>query len=205
MFLSEYNFQLDYAPGKKSPTDFPSHRPNFSPKEGDEVLHNQNKLIFTDHHLKLLFPLKSLNQPPISISTLSTFNLDNSELLNEFKDNFWKDIEWRNTLSNNDESFSVQNDIIFMTIASTFLQRFNPKFFIFNMILYYQVILDAPGLMTLFNMTFLGQECKGTSVLMLPLASNVNEPRIQRTNLMVCFNHLTFPIVHGSLFPWISS
>ena len=40
MFLSEYNFQLDYAPGKKNPADSPSCRFDFTPKEGDDVLIN---------------------------------------------------------------------------------------------------------------------------------------------------------------------
>ena len=117
MFLSEYNFELDYAPGKKNPADFPSRRPDLSPKQGDDVLRYQNKPLLTHHHLHLLFPSKSLVQspipPPTSINSLSTFNLDNSELLNEFKESFRQDIEWRDALSKNDNSFSVQNDIVF--------------------------------------------------------------------------------------------
>ena len=61
MFLSEYNFQLDYTPGKKNPADFPSQRSNFSPKEGDDVLINQNKPLLTNFHLQRLFPSKTLN------------------------------------------------------------------------------------------------------------------------------------------------
>jgi RNase H-like domain found in reverse transcriptase len=62
MFLSEYDFQLDYAPGKKNPADSPSRRPDYSPKKGDDVLLNQNKPLLTDHHLYRLFP-SSLLQP----------------------------------------------------------------------------------------------------------------------------------------------
>ena len=113
MFLSEYNFQLDYTPGTKNPADFPSHHPNFLPQEGDDILLSQNKSLLTDYHLYCLFPSSSLHQEPISISSLSTFNLDNSELLNEFKDNFCCDIEWRDTLAKNNTSFSMQNDLVY--------------------------------------------------------------------------------------------
>ena len=117
MFLSEYDFQLDYAPGKKNPADPPSRHPDFSPKEGNNVLLIQNKPLLTNHHLYRLFPSTSLQQTPIqnpnSISSLSTFNLDNSELLDEFKDNYRQDIEWRDALAKKDDSFSVQNDLVY--------------------------------------------------------------------------------------------
>ena len=113
MLLSEYNFQLDYTPGTKNPANSPSHRPDFLPQEGDDVLLTQNKSLLTDYHLQRLFPSSSLHQDPTSISSLSTFNLDNSELLNEFKDNFRQDIEWRDALTKGDTSFSLQNDLVY--------------------------------------------------------------------------------------------
>ena len=36
MFLSEYNFKLDYAPGKKNPAGALSRCPDFLPQQGDE-------------------------------------------------------------------------------------------------------------------------------------------------------------------------
>ena len=113
MFLSEYNSQLDYTPGTKNPANFPSRHPDFSPQEGDDVLLTQNKPLLTDYHLHRLFPSSSLHQEPISISSLSTFNLNNSELLNKFKDNFCRDIKWRDALTKNDTSFSLQNDLVY--------------------------------------------------------------------------------------------
>ena len=114
MFLSEYNFQLDYIPGTKNPADFPSRRSDFSPQPGDDVLLTQNQSLLTNHNLLRLFPSPSLRQDPISIiSSLSTFNLDNSELLNEFKDNFRTDIEWRDAMTKNNTSFSLQNDLVY--------------------------------------------------------------------------------------------
>ena len=76
IFVMKYNFQLDYTPGTKNPADFPSHHPDFSPQEGDDVLLTQNKSLLTDYHLHHLFPSSSLHQEPISISSLSTFNLN---------------------------------------------------------------------------------------------------------------------------------
>jgi len=113
MFLSEYNFQLDYAPGKQNQADAPSRCSDFTPKKGDDVILNQNKSLFSKYHLNRLFPSMSLTQPQSFVAALSTFNLDNSELLNDFKDTFRQDIEWREALSKNDESFSVQDDLIF--------------------------------------------------------------------------------------------
>ena len=114
MFLSEYNFQLNYAPGNKNPADFLSRCSDFSPQEGDDVLLNQHKPLFSNFYLHRLFPSTSLHQNPVSIiSSLSTFNLDNSELLNKFKNAFHQDFEWRDALSNNDNSFTVQNNLIY--------------------------------------------------------------------------------------------
>ena len=56
MFLSEFNFKLDYAPGKKNPADAPSRRSDFIPQQGDEVVKFQNKLLLTDYNLDRLFP-----------------------------------------------------------------------------------------------------------------------------------------------------
>ena len=51
MFLSEFDFKLDYAPGKKNPADAPSRCPDFIPQEGDEVVKFQNKSLLTDCNL----------------------------------------------------------------------------------------------------------------------------------------------------------
>ena len=56
MFLSEFDFKLDYALGKKNPADGPSRCPDFAPQEGDEVVKIQNKALLTEEHLEHLFP-----------------------------------------------------------------------------------------------------------------------------------------------------
>ena len=86
MFLSEFDFKLDYAPGKKNPADAPSRCPDFIPQEGDEVVKFQNKSLLTDYNLDRLFPcLHSLSPKTLEISSLSTFTINNSELLEIFK------------------------------------------------------------------------------------------------------------------------
>ena len=60
MFLSEFDFKLEYAPGKKNPADRPSRHPDFMPQEGDEVVTFQNKSLLTDDHLERLFPCKTI-------------------------------------------------------------------------------------------------------------------------------------------------
>ena len=52
MFLSEFDFKLDYFPGKRNPADGPSRRPDFIPQKGDEVVEFQNRALLTDQHLE---------------------------------------------------------------------------------------------------------------------------------------------------------
>ena len=78
MFLSEFDFKLDYAPGKKNPADGPSRHPDFVPQEGDEVVKFQNKSLLTNYHLDRLFPrhhsLSPIYHPyPRSQSTIQNF------------------------------------------------------------------------------------------------------------------------------------
>ena len=90
-FLSEYDFKLDYAPGKNNPADAPSRCPDYIPQEGDEVVQFQHKALLTDSDLEHLFPCNpspSLPKNSTNISTLSTFTIDNSKLLDQFKTAF---------------------------------------------------------------------------------------------------------------------
>ena len=94
MFLSEFDFKLDYAPEKKNPVDAPSRHLDFIPQEGDEVVKFQNKSLLTDYNLDCLFPCHhSLSSKSPQISSLSTFTIDISELLDKFKSVFQTDTE----------------------------------------------------------------------------------------------------------------
>lgn len=111
MFLSEFDFKLDYAPGKKNPADRPSRHPDFAPQEGDEVIKIQNKALLTKEHLECLFPhiYPSLS----NISSLSTFVVNDSELLDKFKMAFHTDTEWCKAISKSDDSFSFSGNLVF--------------------------------------------------------------------------------------------
>ena len=56
MFLSEFNFILDYAPGLKNPADAPSRRADFAPREGDDVLRANEQGLLTPYHTQNIFP-----------------------------------------------------------------------------------------------------------------------------------------------------
>ena len=119
MFLSEFDFKLDYAPGKNNPADAPSRRPDFIPHEGDEVVQFQHKALLTNNHLERLFPRNNSTLPKnpannsTNISALSTFTIDNSELLEQFKTAFRLDTEWREAITKSDPSFTFQGNLVF--------------------------------------------------------------------------------------------
>ena len=118
MFLSEFNFRLNYLLGIKNPADAPSCRPDYVPKEGDEVLNLQRKSLLNQLHTERLFPSTPLciDSPiptPSSASTLSTFSFDSSTLAEQFKEAFCADTEWRTAMTDGDESFSFQGDLVF--------------------------------------------------------------------------------------------
>ena len=48
-----------------------------------------------------------------SISTLSTFTINNSELLDNFKTAFQLDTEWRDAIAKFNPSFTFQDNLVF--------------------------------------------------------------------------------------------
>ncbi|GBE80968.1 Transposon Tf2-12 polyprotein [Sparassis crispa] len=120
MFLSEFNFRLDYAPGLKNPADAPSRHPDYAPREGDDVLCLQQKTLLTPVHTERLFPIShpstSSSTPPgvsHSISALSTLAINNSELLEQFKTVICDDSEWPEAIARGDQDFELQGNLVF--------------------------------------------------------------------------------------------
>ncbi|KAJ2925408.1 hypothetical protein H1R20_g11659, partial [Candolleomyces eurysporus] len=126
MFLSEFDFQLDWAPGSRNPADSPSRRPDFAPKRGDDVLAIQNRSLLTPYHLQRIVPNPIPTTPTltslIQISTFSTspnssaittLSIDNSELLGRFQRAFREDTEWREAVVHGDSDFAAKDDIVF--------------------------------------------------------------------------------------------
>lgn len=122
MFLSDFDFKLDWKPGATNIADAPSRRPDFIPKEGDEHLIIQQKMLITPYHTEhiqgmFLTPhlllLLATPTPFISVSALTTLAIDNSELLERFKSAFQEDILWRTALVRGSEDFRVESDLVF--------------------------------------------------------------------------------------------
>ena len=119
MFLSEFFFHLDYAPGIKNVSDRPSRRPDYAPQEGDDVLKCQEKVVLTPAHTERLFhsdassAISGSSTSPTSISTLTTLAIDNSELLERFKQAYNLDTEWRDAIANGDEDFKLEGNLVF--------------------------------------------------------------------------------------------
>jgi RNase H-like domain found in reverse transcriptase/Reverse transcriptase (RNA-dependent DNA polymerase)/Integrase zinc binding domain len=117
MFLSEFDFKLEWAPGSQNVADAPSRRPDFLPKKGDDVLLAQNQALLTPYHLSEISPnAAESHEPapnPTTISGLTTLSIDNSELLKKFQDAYHHDTEWREALLRGDTSFQAQNNLVF--------------------------------------------------------------------------------------------
>ena len=118
MFLSEFNFRLDYAPGLKNPADAPSRRADFAPREGDAVLHENHRVLLTPLHTECLFtqPASTPSTPPlktIKIAAITTLSVDNSELLERYKTALAADSEWRDALARGSEDFKVEDNLVF--------------------------------------------------------------------------------------------
>ena len=74
----------------------------------------QNKALLTEQHLEQLFPhIHHQSSTKSEISALSTFMIDNSELLAKFKEAFRTDMEWRNDLSKPGNLFSFLENLVF--------------------------------------------------------------------------------------------
>ncbi|KAJ3495813.1 hypothetical protein NLJ89_g10573 [Agrocybe chaxingu] len=117
MFLSEFDFRLDWAPGSKNVADAPSRRPDFLPKKGDDVLEFQRKALLTPLHTERIFPSDNLvsvsSLSTSTVSALTTLVIDNSELLKCFKTAFQEDTEWREAMLRGDTDFTAQDDMVF--------------------------------------------------------------------------------------------
>lgn len=118
MFLSEFDFRLAWAPGKRNVADAPSRRPDYVPKKGDDVLRTQEQVLLTPIHTERLFPSQdspspSSSVPSTTISSLTTLAIDNSELLERFKTAFKKDSEWREAMVRGSPDFTVVDGLVF--------------------------------------------------------------------------------------------
>ncbi|EEB99894.1 hypothetical protein MPER_00305, partial [Moniliophthora perniciosa FA553] len=121
MFLSEFDFKLDWAPGKSNVADAASRRADFVLQEGDEHLSAQHQTLLSPTHLERLNSQSESDFPPNfksdeqihSLSALTTLSIDNSELLERFKAAFKEDVTWREALASGNSDFTTSHDIVF--------------------------------------------------------------------------------------------
>ncbi len=120
MFLSDFDFRLDWVPGTQNVADAPSRRPDFIPKKGDDVTVYQRKALLTPIHTERIFPLdatdyaasiNAISIPPVN--ALTTLSVDSSDLLERFKIAFREDTEWREAVLRGDQDFTVQDNMVF--------------------------------------------------------------------------------------------
>jgi len=115
MFLTDYDFRLDWAPGRSNVADAPSRRPDYEPKKGDDTLLCQDRRLLTAKHTERLFSTSSTseNSPPPSNLALTTLSIDNSTLLERFKTAFREDVEWREAVVHGNSDFVAESGLIF--------------------------------------------------------------------------------------------
>ncbi|KAL7280850.1 hypothetical protein ACG7TL_005794 [Trametes sanguinea] len=109
MFFSEFNFRLDYALGLKNPADAPSRRADFAPREGDDVLRVNKKVLLTPLHTQRLFCAPSTAH----VNALTTLSLDNSEFAERYKAAVRSDATWCDAIARGDESFKLDGNLVF--------------------------------------------------------------------------------------------
>ncbi|KAG6903819.1 hypothetical protein DXG01_014677, partial [Tephrocybe rancida] len=137
---------------------------------GDDVLRTQIKTLLTTYHTKRLFPSDFVPQTdPASINSLSTFTIDNSELLEEFKTAYRADTEWREALKKGDGNFTLHDDLVFHEDRTT---------------LFYLGILVELAPMTTSIVTTLGPDSVATSALMSSPVTSAHASRTPHTSRM---------------------
>lgn len=94
MFLSDFDFCLDWAPDESNIADAPSWWLDFVPKKEDSTFKNQSWVILTPKHTECIFPsLHKETNFDSSISALTALQIDNSQILDHFKTVYQEDTE----------------------------------------------------------------------------------------------------------------
>ncbi|EIW62410.1 uncharacterized protein TRAVEDRAFT_86289, partial [Trametes versicolor FP-101664 SS1] len=109
-FLSEFNFVLAYAPGIKNPADAPSRCADFAPREGDETLQVNRKVLLMPQHTQELFDAPSA---AIRVAALTSLAVDNSDFLERYKAALREDQEWRTAITRSDKNFAVDGSLVY--------------------------------------------------------------------------------------------
>ncbi|ESK81265.1 hypothetical protein Moror_8481 [Moniliophthora roreri MCA 2997] len=116
MFLSEFDFKLDWAPGKLNIADTASRWPDFAPQTGDEHLTAQHQTLLKPENIEHLISRQFEIPHSSSASTLSavtTLSVDNTETLEHFKSAFKEDDVWKEALATGNSDFTTTHSLVF--------------------------------------------------------------------------------------------
>ncbi len=105
---------MDYLAGAKNPADAPSRRVDYVPQKGDAVLEAMQHTLLSPTHTERLFPLATPSPSlVVQVATSGTYSFPAPELLQQFKSAFRDDLEWREAQAEGDNSFTLQDDLVF--------------------------------------------------------------------------------------------
>ncbi|ESK81477.1 reverse transcriptase, partial [Moniliophthora roreri MCA 2997] len=116
MFLSKFDFKLDWAPGKDNVTDAASWCPDFIPQTGDEHLTAQHQTLLTPERIECLNSQNNnlpFEIPPHSFNVITTLSIDNTELLKCFKAMYKEDATWKEAVVARNKDFTASHDLVF--------------------------------------------------------------------------------------------
>uniref|UniRef100_A0A0W0FXD7 Reverse transcriptase-rnase h-integrase n=1 Tax=Moniliophthora roreri TaxID=221103 RepID=A0A0W0FXD7_MONRR len=116
MFLSKFDFKLDWAPGKDNVADAASQRPDFVPQTGDEHLTAQRQTLLTPEHIERLNSQNNnlpFEIPPHSFNAITTLSIDNTKLLKHFKAAYKEDATWKEAVVAGNKDFMASHDLVF--------------------------------------------------------------------------------------------
>uniref|UniRef100_A0A0W0FG48 Reverse transcriptase/retrotransposon-derived protein RNase H-like domain-containing protein n=1 Tax=Moniliophthora roreri TaxID=221103 RepID=A0A0W0FG48_MONRR len=116
MFLSEFDFKLDWALGKLNVADAASRQPNFAPQTGDEHLTAQHQMLLKPENIERLISRQFKIPHSSSASTLSavtTLSVNNTETLEHFKSVFKENDIWKEALATGNSNFTTTHGLVF--------------------------------------------------------------------------------------------
>lgn len=114
IFLSEFNFRLDYLPGPRNPADAPSRRSDYVLSNGEDTVLQQRKALLTQTHTERLDVTNTVaDDPTQTIASTAIFTFPAPELQKEFTNAFHSDTQWRDAIARGDPDFTFKDTLVF--------------------------------------------------------------------------------------------
>uniref|UniRef100_A0A0W0EVT4 Reverse transcriptase/retrotransposon-derived protein RNase H-like domain-containing protein n=1 Tax=Moniliophthora roreri TaxID=221103 RepID=A0A0W0EVT4_MONRR len=113
MFLSKFDFKLDWAPGKLNIANAASRRPDFVPQMGDEHLTAQHQTLLKTGNIEHLISKQFEISQSSSVSVMTMLSIDNTEVLERFKLAFKEDSTWKEAVTAGNSDFTTTHGLVF--------------------------------------------------------------------------------------------